>query len=54
MSRLVKRILKLGSPTWNMFLSTTGCFVFLRGYGLVSQPVTTRGSYCSDRDDARD
>jgi hypothetical protein len=37
MKRLVNRILKFGSPTWILFLSTTGCFVFLRGYGRLQQ-----------------
>lgn len=36
MNSSINRILKLGSPIWYLFLSTTGCFVFLRGYGLVA------------------
>jgi hypothetical protein len=36
MNSFVSRILKLRSPLWNLFLSTAGCFVFMRGYGLVA------------------
>jgi hypothetical protein len=36
MNSSVKRILKVGSPMWYLFLSTTGCFVFMRGYGFVA------------------
>ena len=36
MTSSVKRILKLGSPMSYPFLSTTECFVFMRGYGFVS------------------
>lgn len=36
MSNLCSGVNKIGSSMWNLFLSTTGCFVFTRGYGLVS------------------
>ncbi len=36
MNGLVNCVYKIGSPLWNLFLSTAGCFVFTRGYGLVA------------------
>jgi hypothetical protein len=36
MNGLVKCVLKLGSPLWDLFLSTAGCFVFMRDCGLVA------------------
>ncbi len=36
MNGLVSCVHKIGSPMWNLFLSTAGCFVFTRGYGLVA------------------
>lgn len=36
MKSLTRRILELGSFMWNLFLSTAGCFVWMRGFNLVS------------------
>lgn len=36
MNSFVSRVLKLGSPMWNLFLSTAGCFVWVRGFRLVA------------------
>lgn len=36
MKGLVTSVNKIVSPMSNLFLSTVGCFVFTRGYGLVA------------------
>lgn len=35
-SRYVRRILKLGSSLWDLVVSAAGCFVFTRGFSLVT------------------
>jgi hypothetical protein len=43
MISVVRRILKLGSPMLTLFLSTTGCFVFMEGCGLVATGIRNVG-----------
>jgi len=36
MDCFIRRLLTIGLPMWNLFLSTAGCFVLMRGFRLVT------------------